>query len=578
MSRYFAILVVVVASWFWAPCAFAARATLEMDVSSLQVGQSAELRLVLVDGQARGTPEVPAPAELLVRYMGASQAVSSVNFKTTRSVTYSYTVTGVQEGEATLGPVTIPLASGPVVAAPLRLTVRPRSVSRGGGTAAEAYFGAEGSPIRDQVYQVWVGQTVVYHFLFRHKEALLDARWTPPSFDGFVPEPTVPQDQREYQVQEADGTYTVHAIDVPLIATTVGTRQVKPAVVSASFPAAQRSRQRSPVDDFFPPGFGRMTETRTETITGDPVKVNIRPLPVEGRPAGFGGLVGHFVVTSEIARERVKAGDSVTQTITVRGDGSLASFRLPPPPEVDGLRFYDDDPEATASLVAGHLEATVTCRRAVVATRDGAFETPVIPVAWFDPTAGRYVEESLPAHRIEVEPGEGGDVDVAVFGQPAATPQVEVSSLADDILPLHQVDSAERRRISPNHPVPLALAGIPMLAFAGLKLVALGRRGTRRGRAAAAIRRGLRNLPAGREARLAALERGFRDASALALGGDPAGVDPSRLRANLPGDVAEVAVRAYDALTAARYGGQAADDALVVLVEDAVGRMLGRRR
>lgn len=566
----------VVCLWASSP-ALAARATLEMDVPVLQVGQVAALRLVLVDAQANSAPVIQAPAAVSVAYQGQSQSMVSVNFKTSRTFTYTYAITALIPGTVQLGPVTVRTRTGDVVSDSLSLTIRPREAESARNNKAEAYLGAENAVVRDRTYQLWAGQTVVYHFLFRHAGSVVDARWTPPDFEGFVADPTVPQDQREYQVKEGDTLLTVHAIDVPLMASSSGTRSIRPAAVSAQFPVPRTGGRRSPVDELFEGGFGALGQTRTEVFTSEPLSVQVRDLPTEGRPEGFTGLVGRFTLSTDLARDTLKTGESTTLKVTVEGDGSLAGVRLPPFQDSDAVRAYDDDPEVSAALKAGQYRAQAVFSRALVPTREGVVEIPAVPFSWFDPVEGRYVEQVIPAQRLMVTQGEGTAVNLSSFTEADSDRQGTVPRLGEDILPEHTVGRVRDQRVRGSDPVPWLLMGLPALALLVQRTRGLRMRSDRKVRQQA-IRRAMADLPPERSARLSAMEAAFREAVSLATGLEAAAVDPARIRERVPGALGESLAALYQEIQVARYGGGAVPDDLVARWRDAVSAALRRAR
>lgn len=137
-----------------------------------------------------------------------------------------------------------------------------------------------------------------------------------------------------------------------------------------------------------------------------PRTVEVRPLPLEGRPASFSGAVGTgFSIEAKADRTVVRAGDPIALEITVRGQGRLEGLRLPPftgregglPPElfsvpdgpVAGEPIGGRDERATAGASPG----TSGGRRFVVSVRvrsTEAREIPPLAFSFFNPIAGRY--------------------------------------------------------------------------------------------------------------------------------------------------------------------------------------------
>ena len=103
----------------------------------------------------------------------------------------------------------------------------------------------------------------------------------------------------------------------------------------------QNRPRRGIFDD---PFFGQRSSGRPATLTSEALALQVLPLPQEGRPADFGGLVGSFTLEATVEPQQLKAGESVTLTATVRGRGNvkrMPELKIPP---LDGLKVYADQP------------------------------------------------------------------------------------------------------------------------------------------------------------------------------------------------------------------------------------------
>jgi len=65
------------------------------------------------------------------------------------------------------------------------------------------------------------------------------------------------------------------------------------------------------------------------TVASNELIIQSRPLPSNGKPAGFSGLVGKFTLAASVDSAVVHAGENNTLHIKITGSGSLAGFLLP---------------------------------------------------------------------------------------------------------------------------------------------------------------------------------------------------------------------------------------------------------
>mgnify|MGYP002639765935 CR=1 FL=1 len=578
-----ALLLLALLLWLLPGTASAVQAHLELDVRELRVGETAALRLVITGGQADAAPELPVVPTLRFTRQRPTTEIVSINFKTSRITTYNWAVRAVDVGDAAIGPLLITVGGQQlrVSAVPLQVVEAPRG-DEGPNLLVASLDPTPTALAPGAAVPFWQGQALVYRFSFSHRETLYGADWTRPEFEGFEAAPGAEASSRDYSLQRGEHQYTVHDADVPLRAVGVGRFELGPSVVKAQFPVerSQRRRTRDPFEDFFGGGLaGSMfAETRAEVLASNPLTVELRPLPAEGRPASFEGLVGSFEVQAELAEDKVRVGDSVTLTVTLRGDGVLAGVDLPAVVDSEQLRSYDDEPEIMAGLVGGRYRSRATLRRALVPTAAGTFAVPSIVLSWFDPAKASYVEWALPPMQLEVLPGEPGVAPVVTdFGGVQVANQEAVAAIGEDILPIHADAQVHDRRFRPSHPLPWLLLLLPGAAL----LVQLGRdlrsKGGQRSQLKRAVRARLATLPSGRTERLAALEQAFREAAGLALELPPAGVSPERLLDGLAEPLGQEAAELYRRLEAARYAGVDPGDLERAVVEQ-VGRLLGRAR
>lgn len=514
--------------------ALAARLQLQVADDTLTVGQVVALELQVVDGRASGVPDVQASDGLSVRFRGQSQSMSIVGMQTTRVVRYSYSLQALTQGTHAVGPVTVEVG-GQLLKHPA-LTIEVSDVS-----AAEQERASLTATLSDDA--PYEGEVVVYALTFRRRDETRNIRWTPPEAPGFVAEPSAERVERDESKLNNGVEEAVLTILEPYRATAAGSHTVSPAVVAADMaapPDPRTGRRRVDV-------FGR-ARTTTRNFSSGPLNVEVRPLPAEGRPADFAGLVGTFTVRAATDNRTVALGESLTVTITVEGKGALAGLSLPAPDDQTGLRVYDDAPELSTKVTADGLVSRAVFRRAVVPDKEGALTIPPISLSAFDPEAGAYTTLSTRPISLTVTAGDGGGELASFGGDDAKGPDVE--ALGDDILPAPGNAIISDRTVAAAWPL---LAGLPALSF--VFLAALGVRdwgATRSTDPWRDLKRRAATLPADPTAQLAALDALFREAASLRLGCPPGAIDRTRLAS-----LGASAVELYGALESARYGGGA---------------------
>ncbi|MBN1818163.1 MAG: BatD family protein, partial [Sedimentisphaerales bacterium] len=102
-----------------------------------------------------------------------------------------------------------------------------------------------------------------------------------------------------------------------LIPQQAGPIEIDPVTISADIAVERvQSRDRFGWNGFFGPQY-RYQRFAAST---DPVRLNVKPLPAQGKPADFYGLVGRYTISTAAQPTTVNVGDPITLTIRVGGN------------------------------------------------------------------------------------------------------------------------------------------------------------------------------------------------------------------------------------------------------------------
>jgi hypothetical protein len=140
-------------------------------------------------------------------------------------------------------------------------------------------------------------------------------------------------------------------------------------------------------------------------LDSDPVRLNFRPLPREGRLPGFAGAVGDYSVDPpQLSTNTVRVGEPVKMTVSVRGRGNLGRLAMPPPPRVADWQVFEAKPEQLPPQVVqarGSMNFTYT----LVPLKDDVRATPELPFSFFHPDKEQYVSANVRPVPVAVIPG-----------------------------------------------------------------------------------------------------------------------------------------------------------------------------
>lgn len=170
-----------------------------------------------------------------------------------------------------------------------------------------------------------------------------------------------------------------------LIPKKAGQIVIPKATVSSKVLQGYRSRSNDP-DDFF--RWKRRGVYATVITPSNEPKLNVLPLPNEGRPADFTGLVGSYSIAAQASPTEVNVGDPITLTIMVTGPQYLGNVTLPPLQKNQELirDFKVPDEMSPGEIKARKKVFTQTIR----AQHAGVKAIPALDLSFFNTETQRY--------------------------------------------------------------------------------------------------------------------------------------------------------------------------------------------
>ena len=196
------------------------------------------------------------------------------------------------------------------------------------------------------------------------------------------------------------------------------------------------------------PSLARFNFCHDRSISrSQPVTLNVRPLPTQGRPANFTGLVGQFSIDASAQPTQVSVGDPIDLRVRITGPEPLDRLLAPDlardPAFAGPFRLSADGLRLDSSQNSGSRTYSTTLR----ATSDRVTRVPPVELAYFDTRAGEYrVARSQPIP-LTVRP----------------TRQV---TAGDAITVPHADSSSASRRAPTSLPLPPPIAQEPILSSA----------------------------------------------------------------------------------------------------------------
>jgi BatD DUF11 like domain len=285
----------------------------------------------------------------------------------------------------------------------------------------------------------------------------------------------------EYQGDYNGQSYKILEVRYALTAAEKGIYAIRPSRMNMT---VFESRRRSPGSLFDDPFFS-MSSSRPMTLDSEPLELEVVSLPEEGRPAGFSGLVGNFEIESRLEPSRIKAGESATLTVCLKGRGNIKRMPDLKMPDLDQIKVYADQPVLEEKTDTKGLTGTKTMKWALVPETEGRYRIPPLAVSFFDTGKHKYSTIKTRPISLNVLPGEAARVQVPAGpekGQATEGPAKKaVKEIGHDILPVHASikDLATGSWVRPGSLVFWVFLLLPLFVYGGtLCGLKIGRKST----------------------------------------------------------------------------------------------------
>ena len=375
---------------------------------------------------------------------GPNQAVSNswINGKRSYSKTYSYFLAPKERGKFTIGQAEITIEGDVYKTTPLEIEVTAAVDEPTDGNNSE-YVASENLHLVAEISNTnpYLNEaiTVVYKLYVSPRINVSDWRQIDnPTFSDFWSQNI---DMQRLQVE--NGTYKGEPYRYVVLRKTVlypqktGKLDIEPLTLSVSVEVPGDRR------DIFG---NRFYETVDKTIAAGNRTINVKPLPEEGKPAGFTGAVGknlNFEVTTD--KKQLKATESLQAKVQVSGQGNLKLFDLPALTVPASVEKYEPEYSEDVSTNLSGMQGSISNTYTLVPQAKGKYPIPPVSFSYFDLNSESYKTLTSEEILLNVEAAPAGQASIPSGGSnsvaqqvPSAASQFRYIKLNADLKPIGQ--------------------------------------------------------------------------------------------------------------------------------------------
>ena len=330
----------------------------------------------------------PPSFEGFDRVMGPSQTVSNswTNGKRSFFKTYWYVLNPTRKGQIKIGQASIEIEGKTYKTVPKTVVVtdavsNPNAPKTANDIAGEKlHLVAEvskGSPYLNEavsvVYKLYISNDVSVN-----NYRVLDS----PKYNNFwsqdIPVTRYKTVQTTYQGQPYLSVVIKRVVLYPQKS---GKLEIEPLAleVYVDVPTNQRSF------------FGQRIYTQaTRRVSAGKRGLDVKPLPEQGKPEGFGGAVGDFRFSVKASKTSLNASESLQAQVLVEGEGNLKLFQLPELTLPSALEVYEPEFNEDVRTNLSGMKGSVSESYTVVPSYRGQYPIPSIAFSFFNPRTKKY--------------------------------------------------------------------------------------------------------------------------------------------------------------------------------------------
>lgn len=147
--------------------------------------------------------------------------------------------------------------------------------------------------------------------------------------------------------------------------------------------------------------------TEAYEIRSNPVVINAKPIPEEGRPKNFTGAVGDFKLKTEVNKNEIKANESTNLKVEISGTGNFNKLVLPDIMAPKNIETYTPKRHNNFKTYDDGMQGSIASEIIMVPEEEGSYTISPVEFSYFDPEK----EEFITLRTDEVKLAVNGKVD-----------------------------------------------------------------------------------------------------------------------------------------------------------------------
>ena len=149
-------------------------------------------------------------------------------------------------------------------------------------------------------------------------------------------------------------------------------------------------------------GFGFFRSTDPVYLQTGEQEFIVKPLPPNGKPDDFSGIVGELQITSRYSRDELNYGDSLVLYINLSGYCNLDLLKNVIAADIPGFSIYETPKNTAESIENNKYHIRKDFEAILVPEKNGVLEISPIFISYFNPVTEKYEKAEIPGAAVTV--------------------------------------------------------------------------------------------------------------------------------------------------------------------------------
>ncbi|MBP9855254.1 MAG: protein BatD [Candidatus Omnitrophica bacterium] len=351
-----------------------------VDANKVPLGSALNFTISINGTQNVSDLNLPEIDGFDMKYIGPSRNISIVNTQYTSSISFNYSLLPLKTGQLKIPAFQLNIEGKTLSTEEITIDVIDGQSQQPSGNVTQ---------LNDKIYlQVVVSKTElsmnepleVKVFMYSSGLSLRDIQYPRIEHAGFIDE-SFDQPKQYQQVLEGR-PFDIFEFSKIIYPTRSGALTIGPAQMECNIIVRSQNQPNNMFEDDFFNSFFDRGEKRPLTLTSQAVTVNVKELPLVGKPSDFSGAVGNFTYTVSASPTDVQVGDPITLKMKIEGQGNLKAVEFPKIDDEEKFKLYDP-----IIKEEGRIK---TLEQVLIPKSETVMEIPETKFTFFNHESGKY--------------------------------------------------------------------------------------------------------------------------------------------------------------------------------------------